>query len=659
MKKGDILLEETKQEEIGGVVKKREILRLPKAVVTGLASLVAFASVATFAGCGENVEPVVNEPPEIIVNIPGFPMEPISEILTILHLSDNFSCKEEFNDGRERDFYYDDQKMIIEENGTKIYFDDSQDIPYRLYYGNYSQTWLIEKNVRYDTDSVIYDKLRTVSWSAYDEDTKAYTGEYGEETVTLKISDDKTGLTVQWEDYRSVVYDIGTTVVEIPTLEELNMQSESVPVEKVNQLLESLKSGNYKYTKTEDGVVEEYLFDGDAWKVVEGQDAKEYYYFVENNVPYVLTFDSSDGLWHKSETIAKDVDDFVYDDLSSAEWNSYDEDTQVLSGTVGGEEITLEFTSTGATIRRNGIEERIENVGKISVELPDESMIYNENQNVPVEEEKLYTINSNGEYVFDIPAMVDVLNEKTTNGTTWISDYYKNLFIAKNRTVDEIIFINPSLTNLEIGIITNGYKRFDVISNETGSWERFMEDASNNSIEKFKNYLNADTKPFNYGDQIVFEYSTENADSTELAEFNQMTKNILTKIAEIGIQVSSVNDPGRDNIPEYENAEMLFGFKTPAGGTGIGADLGNSKSWNHYYILNVDGKLEFVSVSIKSSIDRVSNEKENVINGNDDGYVINEIERKEIDQENQELYKKNSVQATATAYYTTGKEREL
>src|SRR5699024_3487954 len=150
----------------------------------------------------------------------------------------------------------------------------------------------------------------------------------------------------------------------------LNMQSERVPGEKVRQLLERLKRGHYKYTKTEDGVVAEYLFDGDACEVVEGEDAKEHHDFVDNNGPYVLTFDSSHGLWLKREAVAKDVDDFVSDDLSSAEWNSYDEDTQVLSGTVGGEEITLEFTSTGAIIRRNGIEERIENVGKISVELP-------------------------------------------------------------------------------------------------------------------------------------------------------------------------------------------------------------------------------------------------------------------------------------------------
>ena len=57
-------------------------------------------------------------------------------------------------------------------------------------------------------------------------------------------------------------------------------------------------------------------------------------------------------------------------------------------------------------------------------------------------EEPLYTVDDDGEYIFNIPAMVDVLNEDTGDGTTWISNYYKNLFLLTVLSYLLLVFLN-------------------------------------------------------------------------------------------------------------------------------------------------------------------------------------------------------------------------
>lgn len=654
MKKGDILSEEEieKHNKIGGKIKNRKVFNLPKKIATGLVAIVAFVSAATLVGCGPTDEPTT----------PEIPTEKITAVLNNME-KDNYTYTHTSANG-EINYLLAGNKMKTIADGEETYYDASEGTPYTLTYNKSDELWHKTETAIVDFDSLIYDDLAAAKWTAYDESTKEFTGTMGGQTVSLEISSSGS-VSIEGNGFESEIYDIGTTTVALPDKSLIaDDGKEEVPVEAINDFVATLEKGNYTYSKLHNGIIDNYLFDGDTWHIFENKDTNGYYYYVENGKSYLLNYDNSDKMWHKTETELRDANDFIYDDLISATWTSYDKDKQVYYGTMDGEEVSFEFTSTGAIIYGNGFEKTIYSVGNTGVELPDASKIIDDTvtPEPPIEEtDKIYEI-KNGEYVFNIPAMVEVLNEKTSEGTTWLGDYYKSLFLFFTMDVKDVVYINPTSSSFEIGLLASNSgtktEQFGIL-NSGNSWADFIANENNNSIDKFREYLTTTSKPFDYEVPITCEYTTKDATSEELTEFNQMTENILTKIAKIGIQPSSVKDPGQDKIPEYENADVLFGFKTPAGGIGIGADLGNSKSWNHYYILNVNGKLEFVNVSITSSIDRVSNEKENVVKGNDNGYVISKLEREDIDKGNQELYKDNSVQAQATYYYITGKEREL
>lgn len=263
-------------------------------------------------------------------------------------------------------------------------------------------------------------------------------------------------------------------------------------------------------------------------------------------------------------------------------------------------------------------------------------------------EEPLYTVDDDGEYIFNIPAMVDVLNEDTGEGTTWIKNYYQNLMfeLGKDRYVQDIVFVNPTVSSIEVGLTMEreGKYHFDIISNQDNSWAKFIENSENNSLKNFSDYLHSAKKPFYYSQAaMTYEYTTIDATPVQLSEFNLMTKNILTKIATKGFQSSSVKDTPVNPIPEYAKAQVLFGFKTEAGGTSAGLDFGYFRSWEQYYVLNINGELEFVKIRIASSItvgDYVATEKGNVLSANDKGYLlnVNEFERTPIAAENIELF---------------------
>lgn len=658
MKKGDFLSEEEieRRDKFGGKIKSRKVFNLPKKIATGLVALVAFVGAATLVGCGPTEEPPVQE----------IPTEKITAVLDNME-KDNYTYSHTSENG-EINYLLAGNKMKTVADGEETYYDASEETPYTLTYDKSDELWHKTETTAVDFDSLIYDDLAAAKWTAYDESTNEFTGTMNGQTVTLEISSNGS-VNIEGNEFESEIYDIGTTTVTLPDKSLIaDDGKEEVPVEAINDFVVTLEKGNYTYSKLENGIIDNYLFDGDTWHIFENKDTNGYYYYVENGKSYLLNYDNSDKMWHKTETELRDVNDFIYDDLISATWTSYDKDKQVYYGTMDGEEVSFEFTSTGAIICGDGFEKTIYSVGNTAIKLPDDSKIIDDTVTPEppiVETDKIYEI-KNGEYVFNIPAMVEVLNEKTSNGTTWLEDYYKNdMFeLGKDRYVQDIVFVNPTSSTFEIGLTMTrqGVDYFDVISNQDNSWAEFIANSENNTVAKFREYLQSAKKPFYYSNAAInYEYSTENANSTELSEFNQMTENILTKIATKGIQTDSIKNPCENPIPEYENANVIFGFKTPAGGTSAGLDMGYVRSWEHYYILEVDGKLEFVNIRISSSItiNNATDEKENVLNAKDNGYMITKVDRKEIDKGNQELYKDNSAQATVTVYYSTEKEREL
>ena len=649
MKKGDFLSEEEieRRDKIGGKIKSRKVFNLPKKIATGLVALVAFVGAATLVGCGPTEDPPVQE----------IPTEKITAVLNNME-KDNYTYSHTSANG-EINYLLAGNKMKTVADGEETYYDASEGTPYTLTYDKSDELWHKTETTAVDFDSLIYDDLAAAKWTAYDESTNEFTGTMNGQTVTLEISSNGS-VNIEGNEFESEIYDIGTTTVTLPDKSLIaDDGKEEVPVEAINDFVATLEKGNYTYSKLENGIIDNYLFDGDTWHIFENKDTNGYYYYVEDGKSYLLNYDESDRMWHKTETELRDVNDFIYNDLISATWTSYDENKQVYYGTMDGEEVSFEFTSTGAIICGDGFEKTIYSVGNTAIKLPDDSKIIDDTVTPEppiVETDKIYEI-KNGEYVFNIPAMVEVL-EKNID---LMSDYYNALYFnISDFDVKDFIFINANQDNLEIGLLaidkSSNLKQFGIISDKNNTWSDFISNAENNDIKKFEEHI-VNSNSFERDESVNYEYSTK--ENIDLSDFNKMTENILKKIATKGIQPSSVKDPYQDAIPEFENAEVLFALKTPADRITIGSDLGNIKYWNHYYLLNVNGQLEFVNVSLTSSIDGVSNELENIINGNDKGYIIREVTRKEIDEENLKLYENFSAQATITNYSTLEKEREL
>lgn len=661
MKKGDFLSdEEKKKHSFGSKIKDVVVCRLSKGVAIGLASMALVAGGLSLAGCGGPTE-VVTPPDPVVV-----PTEKIDAVLDDMELG-NYTYSQKT--GQETvNYMLDDGVLHTRVDDSEKYYYTVNGEAFNLTYDSTDNLWHKTEASKMDLDSIIFDDLSAATWSAYDEEAKEFSGKMNGENITLAITSGGS-VTLQGENFEGEISNIGQTNVNLPDnsliVDEVNPE---LPIEKITEFLSTLEAGNYSYSELVDGVAKNYYLDGDVWQIYKGSDDRYgQYYFVEEGKPYLLNFDTTDNLWHKEETELKDSKELIYNDLLNANWISYDRSNDEFTGVVDGRELYFALTRNGATLYGENYQKTLFDVGKTAVDLPDASKIAEDSVIVTpppvVETDKIYTIDENGNYVFNVPAMVDVLKQKTQDGDLWISKYYNELYVFSSQDVTDVIYINTTGTDLEIGLLmkNNGLdvEQFGTMVSKDNSWAQFIENEENNSIDKFKEYIETSSKSFKYENPITYEYNTKDASTEQLAEFKTMTENILTKIATIGIQLTSVNKPGVDPIPEYENAKVLFGFKTPASSIGIGADLGNKRTWRHYYLLDVNGQLEFSSIELSSSVDRVENEKENVLNGNDNGYVVQYVGREKINNENKLLFEDNIEETKTDVYYMTDKEREL
>ena len=87
----------------------------------------------------------------------------------------------------------------------------------------------------------------------------------------------------------------------------------------------------------------------------------------------------------------------------------------------------------------------------------------------------------------------------------------------------------------------------------------------------------------------------------------------------------------------------MFGIKTPVKDTVAGLSLGYKKSWKQYYVLEIDGKIEFVDIDIASSVtNNVENEKVNIYNKNYRWFLVYKVQRTELATGNELLYKSDT-----------------
>lgn len=443
-----------------------------------------------------------------------------------------------------------------------------------------------------------------------------------------------------------------------------------IPTEKVVKLLDDMGT-NYTYSFSSGNKDYNYYFDGDKVQIKNNKERISDYHYISGDKAYDLVYDKETGKWGRYDATGFDVNSLIMDSLRGAEWTDYNEIQNYFEGTVNGKAMTLYLDDEGGTLVGDDYYGCVSRIGETSVTLPTADKIYNADPTIdptdPVVDTALYTIDTNGNYVFNIDAIQKAFMEITPNGNTLIDQVYKNCTVFNDRIVENVVFINPTKDNFKIGVLMHFdpeiHENVDtttclsVINDQNGKWKSFISNPENNTVSRFKDFLLTTSKLFKFDsklNQVKVEYTTIDADyeTAHKEEFDKLTNSVMETVSEYGCKDTGTSEY-RDKIEEYKNAKVLFGIKTPAGKESAGLSMGYVSDWHQYYVLEVNGKLEFADFLIFSSTsNNVENEKVNVINKNRRWHLIDSVVREELNPENTILYQAE----TKTQYNAQSKQ---
>lgn len=442
----------------------------------------------------------------------------------------------------------------------------------------------------------------------------------------------------------------------------------AIPTEKVAKLLSDMGT-NYTYSFSSGNTDVNYYFDGDKVQIKNNIKRISDYHYVDGDKAYDLIYDKETSKWGRYDATGFDVNCLIMDSLRNARWTAYDEIQNCFVGIFEEKEMTFYLDDEGGTLVGDNYYGCISRIGETSVTLPESEKIYNADPTIeptdptdPAESSAFYTIDTNGNYVFDIATIQKVFMGKTQNGNTLIDQVYKNCTVLNDIIVENVVFINPTAERFQIGVLMHLdpeiHENVDtttclsVINDQNDTWKNFVSDPNNNTVSKLKEFLlttskQSSKKPFRFDsklNQVKVEYTTIDADyeTKHKEEFEKLTAIIFETIATKGCKDTAVSDY-RDKMAEFNNAKVLFGIKTPVKDTVAGLSLGYYKSWKQYYVLEIDGKIEFVDIDIASSVtNNVENEKVNIYNKNYRWFLVYAVQRTELATGNELLYKSDT-----------------
>lgn len=451
----------------------------------------------------------------------------------------------------------------------------------------------------------------------------------------------------------------------------------ALPIEKYTQLLERMGT-NYTYSFSSGNKDVNYYFDGDKVQIKNNIKRISDYHYVDGEKAYDLIYDKETSKWGRYDATGFDVNCLIMDSLRNARWTAYDEIQNCFVGIFEEKEMTLYLDDEGGTLMGDNYYGCISRIGETSVTLPESEKIYNADPTIepadptdPAEGSAFYTIDTNGNYVFDIATIQKVFMGKTQNGNTLIDQVYKNCTVLNDIIVENVVFINPTAERFQIGVLMHLdpeiHENVDtttclsVINDQNETWKNFVSDPNNNTVSKLKEFLlttskQSSKKPFKFDsklNQVKVEYTTIDADyeTEHKEEFEKLTESVMETVSEYGCKDTGVSEY-RDKIEEYKNAKILFGIKTPAGKESAGLSMGYVSEWHQYYVLEVEGKIEFADFAIfSSSSNNVENEKVNVLDKNRRWFLIDRVDRTELATGNELLFQnKTASQAMAAAF---------
>jgi len=485
----------------------------------------------------------------------------------------------------------------------------------------------------------IVDEIDDVTWEKLEDGKLKGTQDDGD-AIEATIKSGYT--TVKINGAKEVeISKVGITDFTIPTVEVDNtIQEEVVDTQEIIAQMESFISNTMKYDnftyKVSNATAK---FKNSVMYLSE--NGKESYYTKENAKNYVYTMES-DGKWHKRYT---DKDSYATIDeleasFQSIVWGEYDKETNSMSATMGQHEVSISLDGNKMTITKTSpliVQELIND--RPVVARPTENII----DETTIVEEKIFT-KKNGKFTVNAPLFVETVEEFFKE-----QNFYNKMQLSSGWTFEKIVSVNVNDSTFKFAALVknpSGQEYYSPIK----ATDKFLTEmlSTDHTKDTLKEYLVSKVDSMTYPFQpdsaaIKSEYNTLTSSNAEKQEFNTLTENIFNKIATKGYQGSSINNAGTP-VPEYENANVLFGFKGYNSDTHAAADLGNIESWFMYYIVEVDGQMKFVKVGVTSREDGVGGDSiDKVLSDLDNVWMVNTIEEININNENANLYTSSKI----------------
>ena len=632
MKKGDF-----KQKKLNeGCVKRSRVVAK---LAAGLATLGLFAGAMTLVGCGptDTPDPIITNPPVVD---PSIPTEQIDALLDKMK-DGNYTYYE--NGDTLITYKIDDGNVEVDRGyGDHVIHVKDDEESYDLVYDNSTSLWIKSEATDIDIDTLIYDDLVSATWTDYDKEGERFIGTVAGEPVKLYIRDDD--IYIYGEKLRRNVLDIGTTEIEMPRYEEI-IKYDHIPEDEINAFIERMREGNYTLeVNGRSGDAVYYVNVDNLFIVPDNQEENGYYYIVEDGKSYRLDFNTNDNKWHKTEAEEIDVDNLILNGLETATWTNIDYINGTIYGILNDDDVALVLGEDRITIDGNVNDYEVYDVGSTNITLPDASLIVNESEITPPpvdEDEEIYTIDQDGNKVFDTETIVKALNADVGNGQTWFEKFYNEGGWLDGHTLIKLAYVQPSAGELQFGVLEyvndNPVKRFLNLYYDENQWQSFLADDSKNNISDFKALLETNQDYLiRRGDIIQYEYSTEDGTPEQVEAFTGLTESALDRLTNVGVQASILEEVGEKH--DVENADILLGFKTETRFSPGGFDLGTLYYWNQYYLWNNNGNVEFVRIG--AYVNSASEEQavEYIINNKDRKWLIGGYDNIPIDNGNLALY---------------------
>ena len=114
-----------------------------------------------------------------------------------------------------------------------------------------------------------------------------------------------------------------------------------------------------------------------------------------------------------------------------------------------------------------------------------------------------------------------------------------------------------------------------------------------------------------------------------------ISENIFNRVATVGTQIEGIDSQGTP-IPDLANAKVIKAFKSVASSASAGAGLGNKTTSQYYYLAEIDGKIEFIVMSVAAT--EHSDLNHYIINNTQRKWLIAVCERTSLEADNKDLW---------------------